>query len=300
MLASARLVAIAPVAGIPIRHELNDGIELERRDSVAWDGTAPAAEPITIRHEIGDTRPAGTRAMLQVPPWCTFLCDASGEPASRFHDVFGEVERLLSCEEPGATYVVRYASEPREPVVALQSELTAFSFALSARGAGLIAHSCAFIAPNGMGVLCPGVSGTGKTTLARLLLEEPGVRVLTDDRAVVTVDADGVVAWGSPWPGAARIASGGHARLSTVVFIRHGAVCGAREVSPRDAFRRVLNTLSMPLWEPSRCGRALEIVDALVTTTRLVEIAFPPTRLGARWVLDVVQHVVSLGRLDVR
>ena len=296
MLASARTVALGPVAGISIVHELNDGIELERRDSVEWIGGAAADPPVVIRHELGDASPHRMHLVLDVPPWCTFHIDQAGEPASLFHAVFGEVDRLLSCEQAGATYVVRYGSQPREPVVALQSELTAFSFALAARGSGLIAHSCAFVAPNGTGVLCPGVSGTGKTTLARLLLQEPGVRVLTDDRAIVRRDATGVSVWGSPWPGAARVASADGAPLSTVVFIRHGAGCGARELSPRDAFRQIVNTLSMPLWEPARCGSALEIVDAIVTGARLVEIAFPPTPAGARWVLDVLQQTVPSGR----
>ena len=300
MLASARSVALGSVAGFPIVHELNDGIELERGAAVRWMGTAASEAPVVIRHEVGDASTAGMRPVLRVPPWCTFHLDQAGEPASLFHAVFGEVDRLLSCEEPGATYVVRYARQPTAPVVALQSELTAFSFALSARGAGLIAHSCAFVAPNGSAVLCPGVSGTGKTTLARLLLQLPDVRVLTDDRAIVTVDSSGVTAWGSPWPGAARVASSESARLSTVVFIRHGSACGAREVPARDAFRRIVNTLSMPLWEPARCGSALDIVDALVTRTRLLEIAFPPTPAGARWVLDVVHRAVALGSLDVR
>lgn len=301
VLASARTCVVAPVAGVPIVHELYDGIELERRDAVTWGGTSAARAPIVIRHELGDARPHGMESVLEVPPWCTFYLDASGQPASLFHAVFGEVDRLLSCLEPGHTYVVRYASAPSEPVVALQAELTSVSFALSARGNGLIAHSCAFVTSDGLGVLCPGVSGTGKTTLARLLADAaPDVELLTDDRAIVTLEDGELGLWGSPWPGAAGIAGAGHARLSTIVFIRHGSSCGARAVEPRDAFRRIVNTLSMPLWEPARCGTALEIVDALVSRTRLVEIAFPPTRAGARWVLDVVHQDEPLGRAHAR
>jgi hypothetical protein len=86
--------------------------------------------------------------------------------------------------------------------------------------------------------------------------------------------------WGSPWPGAARIAGAGAAPLETVVFIRHGAAVGIRHVAPRDAFRRILNTMSMPLWEPARCGRALEILDAIVSRATLIEGVVPPDRTG--------------------
>ena len=296
MIGESTVVRIGPVAGIPIVHELMDGIALERRDAVEWNGTVAASAPIVIRHELGDARPHDMRAVLDVPPWCTFHLDACGEPAARFHAIFGECDRLLVCEDPGVAYTVKYGVSPHEPVVALQSELATYSFALSARGVGLIAHACAFVTPDGAGVLCPGVSGTGKTTLARLLLDPPSpVEMLTDDRAIVTLDAGTLTVWGSPWPGAARIAGGGAAPLESVVFIRHGASASMVRVSPRDAFRRILNTMSMPLWEPARCGRALEILDALVSRATLIEATYPPTAAAARWLVGQLGILGSLG-----
>ena len=282
MLVESTVTHVAPVAGIRITHELMDGIELESIATVDWQGTKEAGRPLLIRHELGDVTTSRMTRVLDVPPWCTFHLDERGEPSSRFHAVFGEVDRLLSCEAPGSRYVVRYGESPRAPVVALQSELTAFSFALAARGAGLIAHSCAFILPEGLGVLCPGMSGAGKTTLARLLRDNaPAVDLLTDDRAIVTLE-DRLTLWGSPWPGSARVAGSGSAPLSAVMFIRHGNAVALRDVSPGEAFRRMVNSLSMPLWEPARCGRALEIVDAIVSGAALVEAAYPPTADAVR------------------
>ncbi|HEX5075929.1 MAG TPA: hypothetical protein VFW03_22135 [Gemmatimonadaceae bacterium] len=282
MLAESTLTRVAPVAGIAITHELMDGIELESSATADWRGTNESSHPLVIRHEVGDVSTRRMRRVLDVPPWCTFHVDERGEPSSRFHAVFGEVDRLLSCEAPGSRYVVRYGQAPHAPVVALQSELTAFAFALAARGSGLIAHSCAFILPEGQAVLCPGMSGAGKTTLARLLRDNaPAIDLLTDDRAIVTLE-DRLTLWGSPWPGSARVSGSGSALLSAVMFIRHGHAVALRRVPPGEAFRRMVNSLSMPLWEPARCGRALEIVNAIVSQATLLEAAYPPTADAAR------------------
>lgn len=286
-------MSVAPIAGVAVTHDLRDGIALEASTRPAWAGTPHLREPLVIRHELGAIRRTGLHPVLEVPPWCTFQVDRHGEPASLFHPVFGEVERLLTCEDPGRSYVVRYGATPPAPVEALQSELTAFSFALAARGLGFIAHSCAFTLPNGTGVLCPGVSGAGKTTLARLLGDTmSGCDILTDDRAIVTLDHR-LTVWGSPWPGAAGIAAPGGAPLEAILFIRHAPATSMRAVHPPEAFRRVINTLSMPLWEPARCGRALEVVHAIVTRTVVVEAAYPPTVDAARWLCSALVTLSS-------
>jgi hypothetical protein len=174
-----------------------------------------------------------------------------------------------------------------------QSELTAFSFALAARGLGLIAHSCAFVLPDGPGVLCPGRSGAGKTTLARLLRDNaPAIDLLTDDRAIVTLE-DGLTLWGSQWPGAARVAASGGAPLAAVMFIRHGNSVALRDVpSGGEVPVAYVASLSMPLWEPARCGRALELVDAIVSGTIVVEATYPPTADAARRVTRELARVV--------
>jgi hypothetical protein len=76
-----------------------------------------------------------------------------------------------------------------------------------------------------------------------------------------------------------------------VMFIRHGNAVALRSVNPRDAFRRIVSSLSMPLWEPARCGRALELVDAIVSGTALVEATYPPTADAARRVMRELSRI---------
>ena len=95
MLAESTLTRVAPVAGIAITHELMDGIELESNATADWRGTNESSHPLVIRHEVGDVSTRRMRRVLDVPPWCTFHVDERGEPSSRFHAVFGEVDRLM-------------------------------------------------------------------------------------------------------------------------------------------------------------------------------------------------------------
>jgi hypothetical protein len=49
----------------------------------------------------------------------------------------------------------------------------------------------------------------------------------------------------------------------------------------------------MPLWEPARCDRALEIVDALVTRPMVVEAAYSPTPDAALWLCRELATLAS-------
>jgi hypothetical protein len=51
----------------------------------------------------------------------------------------------------------------------------------------------------------------------------------------------------------------------------------------------------MPLWEPARCGRALEILDAVVSRATLLEASYPPTAPAARWLVAQLGALGSLG-----
>jgi hypothetical protein len=285
-----REIRVAPIAGIPLVHRVVAGIPMELGGSVPWVGSVESARAIVADHVVGTSELRGMHPTIDVPPWCTYLAGSEGDVAIRFHRVNrGDVVRVVRTLEPGHRYEVRYESVPRVPIMPLQSELAIFSLALTSRGIGLIAHSCGFALADGSGVLCPGMSGTGKTTLAGLLgeLDQPPT-VLSDDRTVVTHTNGELRLWGSPWPGAARIAAPGGGSLDVVVFIRHGKAMTLRSISPREAFRRILNALAMPLWDERACGPALEIVDAIVSRARLVEATYPRSRASAEWLVDAL------------
>jgi hypothetical protein len=119
---------------------------------------------------------------------------------------------------------------------------------------GLIVH-CALIDVGGFAVICPGVSGAGKTTLTRQL-PSPDFRVLSDDRAVIRRSGEGYRAHGTPWPGEGGFAVNRGLPLVGIGFIRQGAPPATERISQGEAIRRLVRVASLPLFDRDASAQA--------------------------------------------
>jgi hypothetical protein len=170
---------------------------------------------------------------------------------------------------------------------------------VAARG-GLVVHACGVRLPGCGGVIAPGVSGAGKSTLARALARSGrGVDVLSDDRVVVSpLDGEhSLRLWGTPWWSRARAAHPGDAPLRALVIIKWGRGARLRELSPRDAYKRVLACLALPAWSRPVAELVLERVARLVETVHAVELEYEPNVADARRAVDELETIAS-GRND--
>jgi hypothetical protein len=113
---------------------------------------------------------------------------------------------------------------------------------------GAIIH-CALVEVAGRVVICPGVSGAGKTTLSRQLVDSPDFRVLSDDRAVIRLRSDGYWAYGTPWPGEGGFAVNRGLPLSGIGFIQHREVASTERLSQSAAIHRAVRVASLPLFD---------------------------------------------------
>jgi hypothetical protein len=90
------------------------------------------------------------------------------------------------------------------------------------RGEGVEMHAVGISDEQGRGHLFLGHSGAGKSTTARLWLDRPDVRILSDDRIILRANEGQIWMYGTPWHGDAGIASPESALLSGIYLLEHG------------------------------------------------------------------------------
>jgi hypothetical protein len=155
-----------------------------------------------------------------------------------------------------------------------------------AREGGTIVH-CALVDVGGAGVICPGVSGAGKTTLSRQLRGAPGVRVLSDDRAVIRRSHTGYRAYGTPWPGEGGFAVNAAVSLVGIGFIEHRPAPQTTPLTRGEAIRRLVRVASIPWYDRDGAGR---VFDGLADLCGRV----PTWRLGVPASPDAADAVRAL------
>jgi hypothetical protein len=103
------------------------------------------------------------------------------------------------------------------------------------RGEGVEMHAVGISDENGRGHLFLGHSGAGKSTTARLWIDRPGVRILSDDRIILRARDGQIWMYGTPWHGDAGIASPDCAPLSGIYLLAHGKSNERHQLPPGNA-----------------------------------------------------------------
>jgi hypothetical protein len=278
---------VPSVAGMPIVHEPSDAGGW----SVPWPAGGASEPALHIAHRRGPATAEGGAVVMQMPPWATYFRAASGRTVVRFHDVTPgcPAQLVRPLDEIGERFEIVSEHAPPPGMERWDRDLAVVMLALAARRRGLIAHGCGFLLPDGGGVLCPAVSGTGKSTLARLLeSSETGARVLNDDRLIVTDGPDGAHLWSTPWPGSNGRATPGDGPLHALVFRGRADAPTIRALSTTQALQRLARTVALPLWEPALVDWSLTLLDRVLGGVPVVEYAYPPTPAAARALVDAL------------
>ena len=177
-----------------------------------------------------------------------------------------------------------YRDYPTAWSMGLGSSLVVFR--LHACG-GLMLHATAADV-DGRGIVCAGVSGVGKSTIAKLL-HAVGATVLTDEHPVVRQwpAPDGEVrsiqpaaafrVHGSPWPSAAGFARHACAPLQRIYFLEHGAENRLTPLTPREAFTRFIPVAMIPWHDATFFDPCLQTLESLLRIVPCAVLSFRPT-----------------------
>ncbi len=272
------------MAGIQIVHELY-GVTFESIPEVEWTGSRIVDEPLVIRHVVS-TEPAPVlRHIVDAPPSGRYFHDADGEIAVLMEPVGDDCRLRLRTVRAGYEYVLEHLTSGVDPGLPWRHDRTIMAFALLARGRGLLCHAAAFVLPDGRGVLCPGVSGAGKTTIAQLL-RLLDVDVLSDDRVVIADDGNGVRLWGTPWAGDAGIRNCSDVPFAILALIGRSAQAEVTRASQRCALARLTNTCTMSWWGERDLLNGLAMLDSVLRQVTAVNVCYPPTTMA---LTEVVQ-----------
>ncbi len=145
---------------------------------------------------------------------------------------------------------------------------------LLARHGGFLLHSASAVR-NGKAFLFAGVSGAGKTTIARLAPRD--ATLLTDEISYVRKSGEVYQAFGTPFAGElAKLGENVSAPVSAVYLLAQGDTNRVEPVGEADAGRGVLANLLFFAEEPDMVHKAFEAACDFVKCVPVYRLTFVP------------------------
>ncbi len=142
---------------------------------------------------------------------------------------------------------------------------------------GIIAHACGII-DHDKGAVFVGASGNGKSTMAKLWINEPNCTILNDDRIIIReIDKD-FYAYGTPWHGEVPICNQGKVPLQRLFFLQHADKNYTRRISPADAVTRLIVRSFPAIWDQKGMNANLEFMARLTEAIPCYELGFVPDK----------------------
>ena len=136
-------------------------------------------------------------------------------------------------------------------------------------------HAACVDTPLG-GVLFSGPSGVGKSTQAELWCRYRGGRLINGDRPILSLDGEGVLAWGSPYAGSSRCYVNDNSRVCAVVMLSQAPRCNVRKLGISEAVRRICGGLNIHTWDRSFVSRACDLAVQVASRVPVYELACTP------------------------
>jgi hypothetical protein len=153
---------------------------------------------------------------------------------------------------------------------------------------GLLIHgSGGVIQDKGMIFAAP--SGTGKSTLARLLLASPGNRLFSEERLLVQQQENEqpLQLWGTPWHGSGDLARNEKTDFAALVFLSQAPETTIKPLTTSAGLERLLQVASIPWYSRYWAQKGLDLSENLLKEVPVYELAFAPDQCAVQVVEEL-------------
>jgi hypothetical protein len=154
------------------------------------------------------------------------------------------------------------------------------------RGEGVEIHACGVVTADGVGRLFAGHSGAGKSTASRLWLQQPGTKVLSDDRIILRLINGAPRMYGTPWHGDAGLAEQASAPVHQIFLLQQAPSNGIVTLPPARAAAELFARTFVPYHHASGLDHALQFLQKL---TAIVPVAILRCTADARAIQEVLR-----------
>lgn len=143
--------------------------------------------------------------------------------------------------------------------------------------AGALIHAAGAIIA-GRGIIFPGRSGAGKSTITKQFpADDTNFELLSDDRIIVRKMDENFEMFGTPWPGEAGIAKNASYPLHGIAFIHHGVKNEINRLEPAEALKQLLPVVSIPWYDEGIMKLIVAFCEGLATSIPAYDLHFKPS-----------------------
>lgn len=151
-------------------------------------------------------------------------------------------------------------------------------------------HHCAGAIHHGKMFLFPARSGTGKSTLSRLLAAAGSFDVVGDDTIVTRRLGRDWMAFGTPWPSSAGFSGNRSAPLGGVFFLHQSPCNRVEDVPAQEALRGFLPETDIPWYDPVFTEGILAHCEDLVESVPMRALHFRPDASAVDCLLEALER----------
>lgn len=148
---------------------------------------------------------------------------------------------------------------------------------------GLLIHSTGIIL-NGKGIIFSGISGAGKTTLAKLWQGRAGATVLNDDRIIVRKEKQGYFVYGTPWPGEGKTVSSQRAPLKKIFFLSKAKQNSLLPLEKKESLHQLISQCFPAIWDRESIDFSLKLCGALIEDIPCFSFGFVPDESAVEFI----------------